>query len=176
MNTLLNCLALFVLTISISTVGYGQQQKASELAFQTWIENRTSVDGNGLSSGQIAIAFAAERYQEIGVNVDVSVFAGEGTDKLPAMEFIVQPMQSEKQVDGSVKMIDVGHAASLKSTAAVRTTNSSRPILQPGIIARVPAHANAVRIVVKGLGDSGQEYSVTLPLKKEPTTAVIANR
>lgn len=152
-----------------------QDPKSSERAAINFIENRQKVTGNGIDANQLIVGFGVSRYQTIGVSLDLSIFVGESLVTLPPLEFVAQPLASKTDDKGNSSLVEVGSRATIKSPRSESLVrNASGSVANREIITRIPENASAVRILVKGLSSTDQEFSVVLPIRDVPSTAVIA--
>ncbi len=172
-NPLKTLSVVLPIIFGISTFCFGQYTSVSENAYHAW-KDRQNLLGSVIPKDHLGIGFAASKYQEIGISVDISVFAGTDLYQLPKLEFVVQPLQVTKELNGKISVEDVGDPATIKSSHITISPTESSAVTQQEIIIRSPKNATAVRIVIKGFGNIGQEFSVVLPIEQKPSTAVLA--
>jgi len=169
-------LATLSLIFCLSAVdSLAQDPKSSERAAINFIEKRQKDTGNGIDANQLIVGFGVSRYQTIGVSLDLSIFVGESLVSLPPLEFVAQPLASKTDDKGNSSLVEVGSRATIKSPRSESLArNASGSVANREIITRIPENASAVRILVKGLSSTDQEFSVVLPIRDVPSTAVIA--
>ena len=166
---------LFVAFSILSQQGVAQDVRPSEVAYRQWLERRATAGKADLSDSHLGIGFSVVRYKQVGVLVDLSLAAGQDLSELPALVFSVQPLSVEKPQDGKPILTEVGNSSSIASPKQLLSTKSSLGIFsQPELIARVPSTASAVRIDVSGFDSTGKSFSVYLPIRDTPMTAVLA--
>ncbi len=166
---------LFVAFSVLSQQGVAQDVRTSEFAYRQWLERRALAGKADLSDGHLGIGFSVVRYKQVGVLVDLSLAAGKDLSELPALVFSVQPLSVEKPLNGKPILTEVGNSSSISSPKQVMPSKNAFGIFsQPELIARVPMTASAVRIDVSGFDSTGKLFSVYLPIRDTPMTAVLA--
>ena len=131
------------------------------------LENRREV------AEHCGIGFAATKYGEIGVTIDISVGVCQGTSELSAMQFLVTPLGASI-VEGKTVFNALGNPSSLRSPALTSVSvPPSGIVASPKITVRIPSGTVAIRVEVIGYKGGDDVTSVTLPIRDQPTTAVV---
>lgn len=167
--------AMFAAMSVMSQQSTAQEIKPSEAAYKQWLERRAVAGKVEISDGHLGIGFSVVRYKQVGVLVDLSLAAGQDLPELPALIFSVQPLSVERPLNGRTILTEVGNKSTISSPKQIMPLRNAIGIFsQPELIARVPVTASAVRIDVAGFDTTGKLFSVYLPIRDTPMTAVLA--
>lgn len=164
---------LFVIVVGGSFVAVAQQ-KPSEAAYLQWKAERQKKQVS-LQGGHIGVGLSVSRYQNIGVQVEFSVFSEASEITAPDLQFRAQPLAYIKNDNGKNDLVDVGSPTTLTFKGSSNfTRNEIGLIAQPEMIGRVPSETKAVRVTISVPGEGNSQISVIMPLADSTFTSVVS--